>query len=260
MSTMLVIGDNPEDKVKIYSGDVKYERWVKYRYNDRKELHSKAVRFYESLLDSDKMQKILSEQQMKTIKDMYLYLTDMDDDEYYDYLTADCDVDPETLDAYTDENPKSKYQYEKCYDKQIRETGEESEFSTPFTLLDGTKVYSAKKGEIDWNKSHMLNTDLYRAAWEVCVMGREPKNETEETIRLRLGERKSYFAHFKDVDEYIIHNCSFFCYSVIDENGNYYELDAKTDDKEWIANFYDRFVKNLPDDTLVSLYETHKLN
>ena len=40
----------------------------------------------------------------------------------------------------------------------------------------------------------------------------------------------------------------------------YIEMDGTTEDKQWVANFYNRFIVPLPDDTLLTIYEAKGLN
>lgn len=259
MHTVLVIGDKQEEKIKRYALETEVEPYVKYRKENASAYRTSRARFLKSVLESDDIK--LNENQRELYKDAYLDTMEMSDEEYYDeVLTADCDVDEDTGDAYSTENPNARYMSARCYDERLKKEGEEATFSTPFKLKNGFKAYIAKKGDIDWGKMHMGNTQVYEAAWELCVEGREPVNDMEDTIKTNMQNRVSYFANFASKEEYVRHSCSFWCYSVITENGDYYELDYNIRDKEWVADFYERFVKNLPDDTTLSIYEVRNLN
>ena len=74
-----------------------------------------------------------------------------------------------------------------------------------------------------------------------------------------MQNRVSYFSNFADKNEYVKHSCSFWCYGVITQNGEYHELDYKVRDKDWVSGFYERFVKNLPDETTLAIYEVRNL-
>lgn len=255
---LLVIGDNPDKKCGIYSADTVVEPYIRFKYEDRHKLRDNQIRALEAILNSPTIK--LSEVQKEIYRNLYLDTKEMDDEEFYEVATEGLKLDDETGDAWSTENPTAKYKYQKCYDAQLKRTGEESDFSDPFKLKDGTKAYSARNGEIDWPKNHMANTEIYKAAWELCVDGREPQNETEETIKKNMQNRRQYFANFRNVDEYVKHSCCFWTNCVITNDGKYYELDYTITDKKWISEYFDKFIKGLPDDTLLTLYEVRSLN
>jgi hypothetical protein len=255
---LLVIGDNPDKKCAEYSADTKVEPYVRIKFADRHNLRAAQMQTLKSLLDSETIR--LTEVQREVYKNQYLDAVEMDDEEFFEFATDGMEHDEETGDALSTENPKAKYKYQKCYDSQLKQTGEESDFSDPFKLKDGTKAYSARMCEIDWPRNHMYNTEIYRAAWEICVDGREPVNDTEKTIEKNMGNRQSYFANFNDVDEYIRHSCCFWTNCIITDDGKFAQLDYTVSDKKWISEFYDKYIKDLPDETLLTLYEVRSLN
>ena len=255
---LLVIGDNPDKKCEIYSADTVVEPYVRFKYEDRHKLRENQIKALEAILNSPTIK--LTEVQKEIYRNLYLDTKEMDDEEFYEVATEGLKLDDNTGDAWSSENPMAKYKYQKCYDSILKRTGEESDFSDPFKLKDGSKAYSARNNEIDWSKNHMANTEIYKAAWELCVDGREPQNETEKTIKKNMQNRKLYFANFKNVDEYVKHSCCFWTNCVITNDGKYYELDYTITDKKWISEFYDKFIKNLPEDTLLTLYEVRSLN
>lgn len=255
---ILVIGDEPGTLVAKYAAETKVEPYVKYRFDDRERLRENQLRTIEAILNSPTIR--LTESQREVYKNLYIDTQESDPEEFYETITYGMDIDDTTGDVYSTENPEAKYKYPSCKETRLRETGEESDFSNPFKLKDGTKSYMARKGDIDWPKNHMANTEIYRAAWELCVEGREAKNETERTIKQNMENRRNYFANFRDVDEYVRHSCCFWVDSVVTQDGKYYGLDYKTSDRKWISEFYDRFIKGLPDDTLLTLYEARSLN
>ena len=255
---LLVIGDNPDERCSLFSADTQVEPYVKYYFKDREKLRRNQLMTIEGILNSDTIK--LTETQKEIYTTLYQDTSEMDAEEFFEHITEGMEVDEKTGDAYSTINPNAKFKYQACYDKRIRETGEESEFSNPFILKDGTKAYSAKKNEIDWPRNHMHNTEIYRAAWELCVDDRDPQNETEVSIKENMKNRIQYFLNFRNVDEYIRHNCCFWTNAVIDGEGKYHELDYKTSDKQWISEFYERFIEALSDDTLLTLYEVRSMN
>ena len=102
-------------------------------------------------------------------------------------------------------------------------------------------------------------TEIYKRAWELVVDDAEPKDEKEERIKANMIGKLGYFLNFKDKDEYIRHSCSFWCYGVITENG-YDEVTYQISDKDWVANFYDKYIKNIKGNPLLTIYEVRSLN
>lgn len=258
--TMLVIGDEPDVQVAKFAQETKVEPYVKAKLDDVNKLKESHLSMIEKCMESDVLKLTVAQREM--YKDMYLEIKEMDDIDYFISITGDCYYDEETGDAVTTENPQAKYMGAKCYDRRIRLTGEEAPCSTPFVLRDGTKAYSARVDEIDWNKIHMNNVGVYESAWEVCVEGRKPSNEMEETIYRNMANRHDYFLNFKDKDEYVRHSCSFWTYAVI-RDGKYESVTYKMSDKEWVAKFYGNYILPLIDggeNPLVSLYEIRLLD
>lgn len=248
--TLLVIGENHQDIAAKYSLDTKVEPYIRYKFDDAEELHVKYLKVLEDMI---KRTQNGAPRLAEKYKDMYDEYREMDDFEYYQQLTYGCKYD-ENGDAWSTENPNAKYQYEKCYDKRIRQDQRnEANFSNPLILKDGKKAYSALMGEIDWPKNHMHNTEIYQAAWDICVNGREPVTKEEKLIKQNFFRRQEYFRSFKSAEEYISHNCSFWCYGVATEEKYVCGDNEKAID--WTTNFYDRFIKNLPGDERLSIYE-----
>lgn len=255
--TVLVIGDNPDDRILGFSADKKTERYLKYRHSSAEDMKKNQLCAIESILASDTIK--LSNIQRQVYENLYQSTEEMTAGEFFDSITEGMYIDEETGDAYSDVNPQAKFKHERCYQDRLSKTGEEAEFSNPFILKDGSKSYSARVCDIDWDKVHMANTDIYKAAWELCVDGRDPQGELEERIKKNMENRITYFTNFRDKDEYIRHSCSFWCYGVVVDYSVYEEVDYKTSDKKWVANFYDTYIKDLPTDTLLTIYEVRSL-
>lgn len=255
--TILVIGENHKDIIKKYSSDTEVEKYVLYKRDDAQLLQKKHLKFLESVLKSDKLN--LTSNQTDLYKTLYLDIKSMDDFEYYRYITRGCTYDEKTGDAYSTKNPNAYYRAEKCYDDRLKKYGEEAPCANPFKLKDGTQAYSAKKYEIDWEKHHMYNTVVYESAWELVVDDREPKNDKEKQIKENMANRMSYFMNFDSKEEYVRHSCSFWTYGIA-TNDKYVEVDYTISDKDWVAGFYNKYIKPLPDDTLLTIYEVRSLS
>lgn len=257
--TVLVIGDNHEELIKKYSADTKVEYHVKCKLDDAEKLHNSFLKLIETILDSKDL--TLTESQRENYKKLYLNVKEMDDFEYYQYYTKGCRYDEETGDALTDENPEAHYRAEKCYEKRLRERGEEGPFSNPFWLNDATKSYSARYKDICWERMHMYDkeTEIYKRAWELVVDDDEPRDNKEERIKTNMKGKLGYFLNFKNKEEYIKHSCSFWCYGIINENG-YDEVTYQISDKDWVATFYDKYIKTIKGNPLLTIYEVRSLN
>ena len=220
--TVLVIGENHEELIKKYSADSKVEMYVKCRLDDAEKLHNRFLKLIESILDSKEL--TISESQRENYKKLYLTIKE-------------------------------------SYEDRLRNTGEEGPFSNPFWLNDATKSYSARLKDICWERIHLYDKEMeiYDRAWEIVVNGDEPKNEKEERIKVNMTGKLGYFLSFKDKDEYIKHSCSFWCYGVVDENG-YDEITYQVSDKQWVSEFYDKYIKPLKGNPLLTIYEVRSLN
>lgn len=248
--TLLVIGENHLEIAKKYSLDTKVEPYIRYHFDDAEKLHIKYLKVLENLI---KTYQDVSQKVADKYKEMYDEYREMDDFEYYQQLTYGCQYD-EDGNAWSTENPWAEYQYERCYDKRIKQDQRnEANFSNPLILKNGKKAYSALVKEIDWEKNHMYNTEIYQSAWDICVNGKEPVTEEEKLIKQNFGRRKDYFSNFKSADEYIKHNCSFWTYGVATDEK--YICADKDNAIDWTTNFYDRFIKDLNPDERLSIYE-----
>lgn len=248
--TLLVIGDNHEEIVKLYSLDTMVKPYLRYKFDNKTKYHIDQMQILEKQIQAiqDTNPKLCN-----MYKDLYKKTSEMDDFEFYQQLTDGCIYDDKG-DAWSVENPNAYYHFEKCYDKRIKEDQRnEAPFSNPFILKDGTKAYSAKMKDIDWSKNHMVNTDMYRITWEICVDGRKPENEEEQLIYDTLHLKQVYFENFDNIDTYITHNTAFWTYGVA--TSEKYECGKQDTAIEWTTQFFDKYIKNLPEETVLTIYE-----
>lgn len=253
--TLLVVGDEHKKIANKYSLDRGVQPYIKYRFDDMAKLHEEHIQYYKKLLEhlSDK-DNDYGRLLVKELK----HQEEITDFENYQEITRGCWYD-DNGDAWTMENPDAHYKYEKCYDRRIKmDQNDEAPFSNPFILWDGTKAYSAKKCDIDWNKMHMFNTGLYESAWEVCVEGKVPENDTEAQIKNSFSNRKDYFSNFKDKDEYVAHSCAFWTYGVAYEDK--YLCGADEDSIKWTTTFFERFIEPLDPNEVLTIYEIKLLD
>lgn len=250
---VLVVGENHKEIIKKYSADTTVDKHLFMKREDAAKQKEKKMEIIKGMIEMK--DGFLTDAQKEIYNNMYLDLKEMDDFEYFTTITEGCTYDETTGDAYTTTNPNAYYKYERCPQATLDKYGEESPFANPFVLKDGTISYTAKVEDIDWTKMHMSNTLPYEVAWETVIEGRKPKNESEEKIYTFMKDKRDYFTNnFKNKDEYIKHSCSFWCYGVANENW-YKEVDDTVRDIEWTSTFYDKYIKTLKGDEVLTIYE-----
>lgn len=261
--TLLVIGDNHKELADKYSADLKVEKWLKFKHADAANLHSSHLEYVRAVLGDARLP--LTKQQKSLYRLIIGRLEEMTDEQYYRSITRGLEHD-ENGDAYTTENPDAKYWTPRCYQGRLEKTGEEGYFSNPFILKetgeDGKpkRSYVAKFDEIDWSKMHLSNVEVYRAAWELVVDGRAPRNEQEKGIAERMANRRAYFMNFMGVEDYIIHSTAFWTYAVINADG-FMSMDDVPSDREWVRMFFDNFIKPLDgSNPTLAIYEVRVLD
>jgi len=168
----------------------------------------------------------------------------MTPEDYYFELVSDLHIDESTGDAYTNENPNAKFSSHRLA----------GFFALPFILKDGREVYTARKGDVDWSKMHLANQRPYEVAWDTVVEGKIPNGEEEHTIYENMKNRVHYFTNFESREHYIAASTAFWDYAYVDKNG-WVEIDNSKPQFDWVIKFYDRFVKPLPEDAKLTLYE-----
>jgi hypothetical protein len=103
--------------------------------------------------------------------------------------------------------------------------------------------------------------------WELVVEGAKPKNKKEEeSVKWNWYKPEYYTERYKDKETYAKCNSSFSMWAVV-KDGVWYEkgqmgwwaMSSETHDEavDWEMNFYDRFIKNLPDNTILTIVDCH---
>lgn len=253
--TILVIGDKPESLLIEYSLSTVVPKYLKVKRDDAKKLLNKHIKAIKSLLDNKNLK--LTDNQKEYFKELYLSLQETDEFDYFLDITKGCIYDEETGDAYTTENNKAKY--------QMYYIGENLHFAEPFKTIDGEETYNSKIENIAWDEMHMnlKKVALCQRVWQLLVEKEDANDEAETKLIEAWTPRIDYFLNFSDCDEYVKHTCSFWHYGVIKrtEDGSIFnEVDYTISDKEWVSTFYDKYIKNLPPDTLLTICEVRKLD
>ena len=239
---VLVVGEDPEALLLPYDSNLKVEPYVVYEYE-------KAEEYYKSYLKSlhvlaKRFRKEDNEEDAELVESEIADVEAMTPEDYYFDLTSDFEIDNETGNALSRENPNGKFNSHRLA----------GFFALPFILKDGREVYTARKGDIDWDKIHLANQRPYEVAWDTVVEGKIPNGEDEHAIYENMKNRTQYFTNFESREHYIAASTAFWDFAYVDENG-WVELDKNKPQFDWVINFYDRFVKPLPDNTKLTLYE-----
>lgn len=241
--TAIVVGDNHEEIMKQYDKNLSIEPFVILEFNKSQVYYNKQIQLYEEMLKKSDLSDSIKE----LINEELEYLKEID---HIDYYLSLCDkmgyeIDKETGNAICKKNINGFYDYCRIGNN----------LSLPLITNDGEEVFSALKKDINFSKIHKYNTLPYIVAWETVVEGREPKNDEEKRIYDNMKNRRAYFDNFKNKETYVSWSTSFWGYAFVDQNG-WHDIDSEKGEQiEWVNNFYDKFIKKLPENTRISVYE-----
>ena len=242
--SVMVVGNNPREIMEKYDSNKEVEPYVKYKYLEAKKYKSVAVKAMEKIVkENDKINlpANIKERLVNRLK----AIKSETDFEYYRELTDGMFYD-ENGNALSEENPDGKW-------VTCRDAGH---FAMPLKTKDNKETYSTTKGNVDWDAIHHTDSEIYEAAWEVVVDGREPNNDREKQIYESMKDKMAYFLNFKSKKDYVNYATSYWNYAFVNEDGwkdadNY----SNGDLNEWINNFYDDFIVPLKDDDLITIFE-----
>ena len=239
---IVVAGDNPDEILKKYSNTLKVKPYTVFKIADAGKYKQKHLDTLTKIIENceDERMKLSLEVEFDRI-------TNLDDIGYYLELTENYELDEATGDVILDKNPNGKFDYCRLG----------KDLCMPMKDYNDNEIFQARKKDINWEKIHLYNTWTYEIVWDMCVEGKEPKNENERNLYENMKNRKDYFNFFKTKENYVKHNTSFWGFAFVDENG-WYEMDDNISQIEWVNNFYEKFIVPLPEDTLISIYECYK--
>lgn len=245
--SVLVVGDDPETLMEKYDENLKVDKYIKYTYQSAKRLRENAIKLAEEIINNkDKFQ--LTSYHVDYFREKANTLKNMSDFEYYSELTQGLYID-ENGDAWSTENKEGKYQTCK----------KGKNFSLPFLTIDGKESNSELKKNVKWDEMHMNpNTVVvYERTWDMVHGKYEPSTPNEQKIYDNMKNMTEYFSKFKDKKEYVIHNCAYWNYAIVDKNG-WHDIDEAKSPIEWVATFYPIFIEPLDDNTKLTIYECTK--
>ena len=238
---LIVVGENPDELIKKYDGRTQVEPYVVMHFKDAKKLHEKYINFYGELLK--KMDR--SDPQYMTIETQLREYEGQDDNDFYLDITDAYEIDEETGDAISRRNPYGKY--DKCHLA--------GSFALPLINKKGEEVYSCRKSDVDWEKIHLYDSDVYEFAWDSVMGDRKPETDNERIIYENMKERKEYFMKYGTRENYVASNTSFWGYAFLSDKIEWTELEDTMNQFEWARNFFERFITPLADNEKITIYE-----
>jgi len=242
--SVLVIGEKPEEQISKYDemSDSK-EPYILYQYKDRSKFRKLQIEIYKGYLKSTK-----DLQSRNLLIDKINELKGISDEDYYINLGKYHQFDNDK-NIITSDNPDGKWLTcevggRMYYEKLIG--------------FDNKGITSGKKNEINWSEIH-LKPELwgkYKRTWELCV-DKIPESTTIDRIIINnMKGIVDYFENFKDKEQYIKYNSSFFTNAII-INGKWYDMED-VDYSEWVINYFERFIFKLKDNELITIFECTK--
>ena len=239
--SVVVAGDKPKKILSRYSSSKKGEKHIVYEFDKAEIYQKRQILYYEEVLKSDK----LSDIEIEYLKEEVESWKKMTPKDFYFELTAGYEVD-ENGNALSDKNIDAKFSSYTLSNPRC----------TPLILKNGQKVYSAKKKDIDWGKIHLGNTWKYEVTWDTVIENKAPKNDAEKAIRDNMLPWKTYLqTNFDSKEDYVKSSDSFFGYAFVSEKLGWNELEDNFAQFKWVAEFYDKFIVPLSDDTLITICE-----
>ena len=192
------------------------------------------------------------------------------DKEYHDFAIDDSDELDEEGNRLSTYNPDSKWDW---YVEGGRWPGQLKIKKSKVKEYGSSEVDSAKVGDVDWAAMNSLTDEQRERAtrlWKYYVM-EEPYPGTEEEKREELGfifyKKEYYLNRYKTLEGYLKSLGTWCLRAVIDDNGDWHEVgemgwfgcssETEDEDAKWEEEFYDRFIKPLPKDAMITVLDCH---
>lgn len=243
----IVAGENPDKLMEEYNRNKEIEPKIIYKYSDIARIKEAYIKEYEKLLKKDTLEKGY----VNIITDIIEDLKSMSEEEYYEEL----------LNSYPDYYPDEEtgnIMVKKNIDGKFSHYNIGKSLSMPFITNDGEEIFQTNKGNINWDAIHLSNSNIYELVWEMVMEGKSPTNEEESVLYNNMKDNVEYFKKFENKENYIISNTAFWGYAFLSEKTGWIEINDNDDQFMWMRNFYDVFIKNLSDNTILTIYECIK--
>lgn len=289
---VLVIGEDPEKQLEKFDENLELDRYVEYTKQELIDKEKQSIEDYRTTTYAQYLKDPIKYAEDCTNENHLNYLRNdfpkklemSDDDIYKDSIKwyEPGDIGPEG-EVYSVRNNQAKwdwYQIGGRYAGQIMvKPGVEIEdpnFSWGWEEEDrkevmdkGSATDQAYVKDIDFSKMHRTEESYNEALryWELIVEEKEPKNAKEkEIVRFSFYKPSYYVDRYKDKETFAKCRSSFSMWAVV-KDGVWYEkgemgwfaMSNETHDEalDWELNFFDRFLKDLPGDTLITVVDCH---
>lgn len=289
---VLVIGDDVEGQLAKFDENLEMPRYVEYTKaelieKERQDILEYKKNYYDVYIaDPEKYEsECKAEAHIKYVKEEFIKKLTWTDEELYAEATRW--YEPEQIgpdgEVYSTRNPQSKWDWYqtggryagRLYLKEGVEKLESPNFSwgwdadTKSRIEKEPRVDIARVKDIDWSKIHMSQDEYDEAIrfWEMKVEGAEPQNDEEvERIKWDWYKPEYYSDKYKTKEMYAKCMSSFTTWAII-KDGVWYEkgkmgwwgTSDETHDEgvTWELNMFDKFVKDLPEDTMLTIVDCH---
>lgn len=240
---LIVAGENQDQRVFEFSRLREVPPYIVYRVEDTEKLRKIKIKEWEEIARNSKAFGVPKEYAEDQIQELIME----DGDDFFADLTAGYETDEEG-NAISRMNPEGKF----------LSASRGGSFAQPFLLKDGTTAYEARKSDIAWDEIHMNKEfiNLYERTWEMCVEGLEPVSDVDKQVYENMREKMDYFEKFKNKEEYVTSCSSFWAFAFLNDVDIWLDADdCPVSQFEWMSTYYDRFIKSLPDDTILTIFE-----
>lgn len=287
---VLVIGDNPEEQLVPFNEDLDVPRYIKYTKQQLIEKGKKEIENYkkgtyaEYLEDPKKYLDNCSKEHGDYVSKEFPEKFKWTDDQIYKdevkwYEKEDIGKDGE---VYSEYNPNSKWDWYEIGGRwagslKLKAGVDKSKypdlnFSHGWDKEESEKVAKtavvdqAKFGDLDFSADKESYDESIRF-WELYIDGETPKNDKEKKILGSVYYKKEYYTErYDSKEEYARLRSEFKTFAIL-KDGKWYEkgemgwfgMDSSTakESTKWDKSFFDTWIKDLPDDTLLTIVDCH---
>jgi tetratricopeptide (TPR) repeat protein len=288
---VLVIGDNVEEQLAKFDENIEMPRYVKATKAEliekqRQDILEYKKNYYDVYMADPEAYSVGARiEHINYLANEFPLRLNWTDEELYAEATKyyeESEIGPEG-EAYSTYNPDSKWDWYqiggryagRLHLKEGVEKDQDPNFSwgwdakTMAKIVAEPRVDSARVKDIDWAKIHLNQKDYDEAIrfWEMKVEGAEPQTDEERDALKWDWYRDGYYQErYGNKETYAKCMASFTMWAIV-KDGVWYEKGnmgwwASSDETHdeavaWELNMYDKFIKDLPEDTLLTVVDCH---
>lgn len=238
MKTLLVIGKINDDILQKFNVSNKVEPYKISTINEISRAKKNHIEYLEECCLNEGISNNIKENFSQQIQK----LNKISDIDYLKIHYPDTIIDSNG-DIFTTKNPDGKFKQIFYNEDTFPKLGTE-EF-----------IKEGLKREINWDKIHLNKEkqELFKHIWLITHNSSVQLTNEDKRIINNIVKIPNYFDNFKNEYEYILYNTSFWAYAVL-FNGIWHDMDEVTSANIWITTFFDTYIKNLTEDTFLTLY------